>query len=249
MSRIYNLKRQKEDQRDYMYEPYILETPSTHFLGDFQMISCPILDQGSLGSCLSNASYALFYIISVRKISLSRLQLYMTNRAIDGSSLTEDTGATIRGCMKAVSKYGLCNEKIWYYDILNFDKLAPSDAFRNLYKLNKFVYTFIKQDLKSIKEVLASGKPIVIGILIYSSFESTNAFKYGVIPIPDINNEDLLGGHAVLLVGYDDKTKVFKFQNSWGVGWGDKGYGYMPYDYVIDNNLAFDLCTVTFSLN
>jgi len=151
--------------------------------------------------------------------------------------------------MKAVSKYGLTNEKIWYYDILNFDKLAPSDAFRNLYKLTNFVYTFIKQDSKSIKQVLVSGKPIVIGILIYSSFESTNVFNYGVIPIPDINNEDLLGGHAVLLVGYDDKTKVFKFQNSWGVGWGDKGYGYIPYDYVLNNNLAFDLCTVTFSLN
>jgi len=85
MSRIYNLKRQKEDKRDYIYEPHILETPSTHFLGDVQMISSPILDQGNLGSCLSNATYALFYILSKRKISLSRLQLYMTTRAIDGS--------------------------------------------------------------------------------------------------------------------------------------------------------------------
>ena len=249
MSRIYNLQPQKEDKRDYIYETNSLEIPSTHFLSDVQMISCPILDQSNLGSCLSNATYALFYIISVSKISLSRLQLYMTNRAIDGSSLTEDSGATIRGCMKAVSKYGLCNEKIWSYDILNFDKLAPSSAFRNLYKLTNFVYTFIKQDSKSIKEVLVSDKPILIGIAIYSSFESTNVTNYGVIPMPDINNEDLLGGHAILLVGYDDKTKVFKFQNSWGVEWGDKGYGYIPYDYVTDNNLAFDLCTVTFSLN
>ena len=249
MSRIYNLQPQKEDKRDYIYETNSLEIPSTHFLSDVQMISCPILDQSNLGSCLSNATYALFYIISVSKISLSRLQLYMTNRAIDGSSLTEDTGATVRGCMKAISKYGLCNEKIWSYDILNFDKLAPSSAFRNLYKLTNFVYTFIKQDSKSIKEVLVSDKPILIGIAIYSSFESTNVTNYGVIPMPDINNEDLLGGHAILLVGYDDKTKVFKFQNSWGVEWGDKGYGYIPYDYVTDNNLAFDLCTVTFSLN
>lgn len=249
MSRIYNLQPQKEDKRDYIYEPHTLEIPSTHFLSDVQMVSCPILDQGSLGSCLSNATYALFYIISVSKISLSRLQLYMTNRAIDGSSLTEDTGATVRGCMKAISKYGLCNEKIWSYDILNFDKLAPSEAFKNLYQLTKFVYTFIKQDLKSIKEVLVSDKPILIGIAIYSSFESTNATNYGVIPMPNTTKEELLGGHAILLVGYDDKTKVFKFQNSWGVEWGDKGYGYIPYDYVTDNNLAFDLCTVTFSLN
>ena len=249
MSRIYNLKPQKEDKRDYIYEPHILEVPSKHFLSDVQMVSCPILDQGNLGSCVSNAGYALFYILSKRKISLSRLQLYMTSRAIDKSSLVEDSGATIRGCMKAVSKYGLCNEKIWSYDILNFDKLAPSEAFRNLYKLTNFIYTFIKKDIKSIKQVLASGKPVLIGILIYSSFESTNANEYGVIPMPDINNETLLGGHAILLVGYDDKTKVFKFQNSWSTLWGDKGYGYIPYDYVLNNNLAFDLCTVTFSLN
>ena len=249
MSRIYNLKRQKEDKRDYMYEPHILEIPSTHFLSDVQMISSPILDQGNLGSCVSNASYALFYIRSIGKISLSRLQLYMTSRAIDGSSLTEDTGSTIRGCMKAVSKYGLTNEKIWSYDILNFDKLAPSDAFTNLYKLTNFIYTFIKQDLKSIKEVLASGKPILIGITIYSSFESNNAINYGIIPMPNTTKEELLGGHAILLIGYDDKTKVFKFQNSWSTLWGDKGYGYIPYDYILNNNLAFDLCTVTFSLN
>jgi C1A family cysteine protease len=249
MSRIYNLKPQKEDKRDYIYEPHILEVPSTHFLSDVQMVSCPILDQGNLGSCVSNAGYALFYILSKRKISLSRLQLYMTSRAIDKSSLVEDSGATIRGCMKAVSKYGLCNEKIWSYDILNFDKLSPSEAFRNLYKLTNFIYTFIKQDLKSIKQVLASGKPVLIGILIYSSFESINATNYGIISMPDTTTETSLGGHAILLVGYDDKTKVFKFQNSWGVGWGDKGYGYIPYDYVLDNNLAFDLCTVTFSLN
>ena len=249
MSRIYNLKPQKEDKRDYIYEPHILEVPSKHFLSDVQMVSCPILDQGNLGSCVSNAGYALFYILSKRKISLSRLQLYMTSRAIDKSSLVEDSGATIRGCMKAVSKYGLCNEKIWSYDILNFDKLAPSEAFRNLYKLTNFIYTFIKQDIKSIKQVLASGKPVLIGILIYSSFESNNATNYGIISIPDINNETLLGGHAILLVGYDDKTKVFKFQNSWSTLWGDKGYGYIPYDYVLNNNLAFDLCTISFSLN
>jgi C1A family cysteine protease len=249
MSRLYNLKPQKEDQRDYMYEQHSLETPSTYFLDYNQMISSPILDQGNLGSCVSNATYALFYILSNRKISLSRLQLYMTSRAIDQSSLIEDSGTTIRGCMKAISKYGLCNEKIWSYNILNFDKLAPSSAFRNLYRLTNFVYTFIKQDLKSIKEVLASGNPILMGILIYSSFENNNSINKGVISIPNINNEQLLGGHAILLVGYDDKTKVFKFQNSWGEEWGDKGYGYIPYEYILNNNLAFDLCSVTFSLN
>lgn len=247
MNRIYNLKPQVEDKRDYIYISQDITIPKSHFLNDSQMISCPVLDQGNLGSCLPNAIYALFYILSTRNITLSRLQLYMVCRAIDGSSLVEDSGCTIRGSMKAISKYGICNESLWSYNISNFDKLAPSNAFRDLYKLNEFIYTFIKQDLTSIKQVLASGSPIVVGILVYTSFESTNATKYGTIQIPNTKKEKLLGGHAILLVGYDDNKKVFKFQNSWGIEWGDKGYGYIPYDYILDNTLAFDLCTVKFS--
>ena len=247
MVRIYNLIRQIEDKRDFFYVPHYLEIPSSHFLNDVQMVSCPILDQGNLGSCLPNAVYALFYILSTRNITLSRLQLYMVCRATDGNSLVEDSGSTIRGSMKAISNYGLCNESLWSYNISNFDKLAPSNAFTNLYKLSGFTYTFITQDLTSVKQVLASGSPIVVGITVYASFESSNANKYGIIPMPDIKTEKLLGGHAILLVGYHDDTKVFKFQNSWGTKWGDKGYGYIPYDYILDNNLAYDLCTVKFS--
>jgi C1A family cysteine protease len=247
MNRIYNLKKQKEDNRDYIYKPTLTLTPNSHFLNDAIITSCPILDQSNLGSCLSNAVYAQFYILSKSNITLSRLHLYMISRAIDQYSLTEDSGATIRGCMKAISKYGISNEKIWPYIISNFNKLPPLLSFTNTYKLNGYTYTFIKQDLKSIKEVIASFNPIVIGIAVYSSFESTNATNYGIIPMPNTSKEQLLGGHAVLLIGYDDKTKVFKFQNSWGNKWGDKGYGYLPYDYVLNNNLAFDLCTIKFN--
>ena len=246
MNKIYNLQKQNEDKRDYIYQDHSLDIPTTYFLNDVQMIQCPILDQGNLGSCLPNAVYALFYILSKTNITLSRLQLYMTCRSIDGASLTEDAGSTVRGCMKAISNYGLCDEKIWQYNVSNFDKLAPPNAFKDLYKLNGFIYTFIQQNLKSIKQVLASGYPIVLGILVYSSFENNNASQYGVISLPDVPNETLLGGHAILLVGYDDVKQIFKFQNSWGVGWGDKGYGYIPYSYILNNKLTFDLCTVKF---
>jgi C1A family cysteine protease len=40
------------------------------------------------------------------------------------------------------------------------------------------------------------------------------------------------GGHAVLVVGYDDKKKRFRFQNSWGTDWGARGFGYFTYDYM-----------------
>jgi C1A family cysteine protease len=244
MNKVYNLKPQQEDKRDYIYMSHILQVPSVYF--NIKMTTMPILDQGNIGSCLPNATYALFYILSNSSITLSRLQLYMTTRAIDGSSLTQDSGCTIRGCMKAISKYGLCDEKIWPYTISNFAKLAPSQAFTNTYKLTNFIYTFINQDLTSIKQILSSNSPIVLGIYVYSSFESTNASKTGVIPVPNTKMEKLLGGHAILLVSYNDEKQYFQFQNSWGIGWGDNGYGYIPYSYILDKNLSFDLCSVRF---
>jgi C1A family cysteine protease len=245
---FYNLKKQKIDLRDYIHKTdNNIQLNSSHFITDGQMISCPILDQGKLGSCLANATYALVYILSNGKINLSRLYLYMTTRAIDGSSLTQDSGGSIRSCMKAISKYNLCNENIWNYTISNFDKLPPLQAFTNNYKMSNYEYTFVNQDLLSIKTVLTSGNPIVFGIIVYSSFNSTNAFKYGLIPMPDIKKEKQLGGHALLLIGFHDDSKTFKFQNSWGTSWGDKGFGYIPYDYVTNKNLAFDLCTIKFN--
>lgn len=249
MSKIYNLKKQDEDNRDFVYKPSTnIVLNNNHFITDLPKLSCPILDQGSIGSCLANAIYALIYILSNGKYKLSRLQLYMCYRAIDGSSLCDDSGGTIRGGMDAIKKYGISSESFWPYVNLttNFDKLAPSKSFVSTYTLKNFVYLFIKQDLNSIKKCLMSGKPIVLGIAMYNSFETPDVDKYGVIPIPNTSTETLLGGHAILLVGYDDKTKVFKFQNSWSISWGDNGYGYIPYDYVLNNTLAFDLCTVSF---
>jgi C1A family cysteine protease len=68
----------------------------------------------------------------------------------------------------------------------------------------------------------------------------------GQIPSPDINNDMMLGGHCMAIVGYNDVSKTFRCANSWGIGWGNKGYCDMPYDYLLDNNLARDFCVITF---
>jgi len=248
MDFIFNYVKQSEDSRDYIYQPQNLQLEENHYLTDIQMVSCPILNQGNLGSCVAHAAYALLYIVSKGKISLSRLQLYMCLRACDNLSLTIDTGGTIRGVMKAISNYGVCNENLWKYNIVNFDKLAPKTAFTNTYNISNFVYTFIIQDYIHIKEVLVSGSPIICGIAVYESFISPNSNKYGIIPIPNTKTEKLLGGHAILLIGYDNNSKTFKFQNSWGTNWGDKGYGYIPYDYIINTSLSFDLCKASFNV-
>ncbi len=250
MSHIYNYKFQKPDIRDYGFIPtnFSITPSSSYCITDNPSFACPIFDQGALGSCLANALKAMMYILSRGGVNLSRLQLYMCYRAIDGSSLTTDSGGTVRAGMKAISSYGVCPETTWPYIIANFARLAPNTAFTSTYKLNNFVYTAVQQDIDHLKMSISLNLPIVAGIFVYTSFESANVGQTGVIPVPDIRNEKLLGGHAILLVGYNDTAQVFKFQNSWSMKWGDKGYGYIPYSYILNTGLTRDVWNMYFNL-
>ena len=91
-----------------------------------------------------------------------------------------------------------------------------------------------------MKQALINGFPFVVSILVYSSFETTQVAINGYVPMPQ-PNETLLGGNAILCVGYNEIKKVWIMRNSWGNQWGDKGYFYLPYQYLINPNLASDL--------
>ena len=184
MSRVYNYNFQKKDSRDYIYQIKKTPIPDSYYLVK-SMIQCPILDQLNLGSCVSHATYVILYIMSKGVITPSRLQLYLCSREIDRSSLSKDTGATVRGAMKALSKYSACTETIWPYVVSNFDNLSPREAFTNTYNIKNFVYTAVTQDVAHICEVLSNGAPIILGIRVYTSFQSANVNKTGLIPIPN----------------------------------------------------------------
>ena len=62
-------------------------------------------------------------------------------------------------------------------------------------------------------------------------------------------NEAAVGGHAVLAVGYNDTQQRFVVRNSWGTGWGQKGYFTMPYAYLTDPNLSDDFWTIRLVAN
>jgi C1A family cysteine protease len=207
----------------------------------------PILDQGQLGTCVTNAfSYAVSNQTN-NCMNLSRLQLYAICRSLDNTPLSFDDGTTIRTACQAIRNYGVCKESVYPYIEMNVSNLPPLVAFNSSKKFKKFTYLFINQDLISIKNALQRyNSPIIFGIMVYQSFMQA---KDGKILMPDIENEKLLGGHCVTLVGYNDATKMFTCANSWSKTWGINGYFMLPYAYVLDPNLSSDFCVTTYEFN
>jgi len=249
---VYNYKRQKDDTRDLMYHlgaPQIYgELPKKVDLRETGFMP-PVLDQGRLGSCVANAtSNALQYCLKKEKeteFAPSRLYMYYYTRFMEGHP-TEDTGCSIRDAMKEVHTYGVCEEVTWPYDISKFAFRPSNKATREAKLHTGSKYLSVRQSLATIKHVLSNGLPIVFGVDVYESFQSEHALRTGEIPLPDTYREELLGGHAIKLCGYDDDKRIFYFQNSWGTSVGMNGYFTIPYEYVLDRNLASDFWVITF---
>jgi C1A family cysteine protease len=208
----------------------------------------PILDQGQLGSCTANA-IATAHEFCQKKQHLkgvfipSRLFIYYNERAMEGTT-GSDSGAMIRDGIKSINKQGVCPEKMWPYVIGQFATKPPTPCYTEATKHKAISYHRIARSLAQMKGCLAEGFPWVYGFSVYDSFESHAVANTGVVPMPDLGKESLLGGHAVLAVGYDDTQQRFITRNSWGKDWGDAGYFTMPYAYLLDSNLSDDFWTV-----
>jgi hypothetical protein len=99
----------------------------------------------------------------------------------------------------------------------------------------------IDVDLYAMKHCLAEGYPFAFGLQLFDSFMREG--NKG-IPMPNPEREESQGGHAMLCVGYSDKDRVFVVRNSWGAHWGDKGYCYIPYDYMTNPEYCDDCWTI-----
>lgn len=245
MGHIFNLKRDKADPRDIKFRQSISPHPDVVIPSKMDLRSkCPpAYDQGDLGSCTANAGCACRVItLGQSELQLSRLFLYYEERTIE-KTVKEDSGASLRDTCKVMNKVGVCEEKYMPYDIEKFDKPPSRDALMNAQKYRVSAYKSL-DNLNEIKQSIAlTQQPILIGMDVYESFEGDAVAKTGIMPMPRAS-EKKFGGHAVLVVGYMDNPRyglsrrpVFPsgyliVRNSWGEKWGDKGYFYMPYEYL-----------------
>lgn len=235
------------DHRDFLFAAPIINLAALPANVDLRP-GCPkeVYDQGQLGSCTANAIAAALEFDQTKQkeqpFTPSRLFIYYNERAMEGTIGT-DSGAQIRDGIKSVGNIGACPETDWAYDITKFTVKPPAPAYQDAPLAKAVQYQRVPQVLRQLKGCLASGYPFVFGFTVYESFESDEVAKTGEVPMPAAN-EKSLGGHAVLGVGYDDKTQRFTVRNSWGAGWGLGGYFTMPYAYLTDSNLADDLWTV-----
>jgi len=247
------------DNRDHLYSAPLAKLRVLPTKVDLRR-RCPrVYNQGEIGSCTANAIAAAIEFDrkkqKLRDFVPSRLFIYYNERSME-HSIPLDNGAQIRDGIKSVAKQGACPETKWPYDDTPADSTTnlwpsgakprqkpPRSCYTDAKKYRTVSYQRVDRTLSQMKGCLADGFPFVFGFTVYDSFESAQVARTGVLQMPK-PKEGVVGGHAVLAVGYDDKSERFVVRNSWGTGWGKKGYFTMPYSYLLTDNLSDDFWTI-----
>jgi C1A family cysteine protease len=231
-------KADKIDTRDYKYQVTSKASPN---VVDLRSYCSPIENQGNLGSCTGQAIAGAIELLNKRSgkpTDVSRLFIYYYERLLLGT-VNYDSGAYIRDGIKATNHYGVSLESLWPHDVRKFRQEPINEAKNDA--LNRKVTRYERvNDFNGCIDALTNGYPVIIGFNVYTSFMTASVARTGNMPYPNTKKEKLLGGHAVLIVGYNKTKNVFIVRNSWGTNWGDKGYFYMPFDMVIKPNMSSD---------
>lgn len=210
-------------------------------------------DQGDLGSCTGNgcagvAQYALIKEgkqngknVNTPAETPSRLFIYYNERVIE-HSVNEDAGAQVKDGLKTLHATGVCFEDSWPYNVAKFKSKPPAKCYTVAAGNKVTQYAAVDgSDITELKTALANDTPVVFGFTVYESFENIGAD--GMMPMP-AEGEQVMGGHCVVAIGYDDAKQCVLVRNSWGPGWGLGGYFWMPYAFITDDSQASDFWVV-----
>lgn len=244
----------------------------------------PVYDQLSLGGCVANVIAAILEFNELNRPSIgedsknsdavsamrpSRLFIYYFGRLKSGN-VQEDSGMMIYDGVGAVSLVGYCPEEVpiwnihnipkvvcWPYDVDKFAEKPPMKSI--LFARNHKGVNAKRIDgtsLFQLKSALAKGYPVAFGMILFESFESDELRKTGIMKMPDVEKEGLIGGHALAIIGYDDtkqignETGAFCIRNSWGsMGWGLDGYFYCLYSVITNPSICMDFWIIPSSKN
>ncbi|WP_347277935.1 C1 family peptidase [Leptolyngbya sp. FACHB-711] len=188
-------------------------------------------------SCVANAFVGAYEYLAKRDLgeagNVSRLFVYYNARAREGYE-NDDCGSQMYCAIDSLIEYGACCEDIWANDESLICEEPDTNAYEHAANFKITEAEFIETDLDLWRHTLAEGYPIAFALNTFESFDDATQNR-GRVPMPKRldNVRETHGWHAMLCVGYSDKDRMFIVRNSWGVAWGDRGYCYIPYDYVM----------------
>ena len=225
-----------DPNKDYKFIDLIpklsVQEPDIINVVDLRKFCSPVENQSVLSSCVGNATVGALEMLQIREgkpfVNLSRLFIYYNARLVTGDT-DKDAGTYIRLAFTTLTTLGTCSETECPYDISRVFIRPSWNSYKEAYanKISSFysIDGYGIDRINSIKLALASQHPVVFGALVTQGFVDTDSS--GIIAMPK-NNVTTIGGHAMMICGYDDNRKVFIVRNSWGPMWGDKGYCYIP---------------------
>jgi len=214
---------------------------------DLRPFMPPVYNQGNLGSCTANGVCALLQYMAMQtgvtfsRIAPSRLFVYFNTRSLEGT-INEDAGGMIRDAVKAANRWGAPSEvPTWPYVEDHFTMRPSPAAYKEAERDQALAYKRVSNVIE-IEHALASKLPVVFGTTLYDSFNKVEAD--GIVHMP-ATTEQPMGGHCMVIVGFDRAKQHFIVRNSWGKEWGKEGYCFFPYAYIGDRNLTDDMWVIS----
>lgn len=241
--RHYGWKHSHPDTRDYRVA---LPTPTAIAVlppaVDLRTLDPMVLDQGQLGSCVANAVGMMHHFLQIkerhaRPFVPSRLMLYYDSRVIE-NTVGFDAGTSPADTLWTLHVKGACPETEWPYAISQFAVQPPALAYTQGLDAVALKYASLnvnpnQDQITPLKAALARGYPFVFGFDVYGQFETVGGD--GNVDLPGPSNSQYMGGHCMLVVGYDDRHRQgdFLVKNSWNTDWGMGGFCWFPYAYML----------------